>query len=154
MRTYEHTLEGVYDHKLDPKCRVSVPSDWRASAEKGVLRLLRASKFEMPTLKVLTEMEFEAMLGQIDERGDWNFRQKQVMRDRLFSDCQRAKMNPQGKLLIPKGLCEINELELEGKVSLVGRGTYFELIKPENYEKIRVCEQEEIALLDSDMGIF
>lgn len=154
MRTYEHTLEGFFEHKLDPKCRVSVPSDWRVSAGKGILRLLRATKFGVPTLKVLTEEEFAANLSQIDGHETMTNRQKQVMRDKLFSDCQKTKMNPQGKLLIPKALCELNGLDSEGQVALVGRGTYFELIQPENYEKIRVGEEEEIALLDSDMGIF
>jgi len=154
MRTYEHTLEGVYEHKLDPKCRVSVPSDWRVSAGKGVLRLLRSTSYEMPLLKVLTEEEFTTSLAEIDQRDDWTFSQKKIIRGRFFSDSQKVQLNPQGKLLIPKALCGVCNLESESVVSLVGRGTYFEIVNLDNYQRMRVCEEEEIALLDVDMGIF
>lgn len=154
MRTYEHTLEGVVEHKLDPKCRVSVPSDWRVSAGRGILRLLRAEKYGVAVLKVHTEKEFHAVLERIDRQDAWNDRQKQLMRDRFFSDCQKTSMNSQGKLLIPKGLCEKADLEPEGHVSLVGRGHYFELVKPENYETLRSAEEEEVALLDAATGVF
>lgn len=154
MRTYEHTLEGVYEHKLDPKCRVSVPSDWRVSAGSGTLRLLRSTKYEKPILKVLTEQEFASLLTQVDERAEWTHAQRQLMRGRLFSDSQKTKLNPQGKLLIPKALCEVVDIEPDGPVSLVGRGTYFEIVHPGHYQEMRVREEEEIAKLNADMDIF
>ncbi|GAA5494566.1 MraZ protein [Rubritalea squalenifaciens DSM 18772] len=154
MRTYEHTLEGVYEHKLDPKCRVSVPSDWRVSAGSGTLRLLRSTKYEKPILKVLTDQEFASLLAQVDERTEWSHAQRQLMRGRLFSDSQKTKLNPQGKLPIPKALCEMVGLEPDGPASLVGRGTYFEIVKPDYYHEMRVREDEEIAKLNADMGIF
>lgn len=154
MRTYDHTLEGVYEYKLDPKCRVSVPSDWRVSAGAGVLRLLKVNSYGKPVLKVITEDEFTNLLKLIDEQAEWSAAQKQVMRGKLFSDCQKTKLNEQGKLLVPKALCVHPDLEPDGQVTLVGRGTYFEIVKPENYEEMRQREEAEVAELNAVMGLF
>lgn len=154
MTDYDHTLEGVFEHKLDPKCRVSVPSDWRVLAGSGMLRLLRSKQYEQPVLKVLTEHEFAATLEDIESREAWTPAQRKAMRGKLFSDCQKTKLNPQGKLLIPKALCSHPNLEPDGQVTLVGRGTYFEIISPANYEDMRVREEAEIAELNAEMDIF
>lgn len=154
MKMYEHTLEGVYEHKLDPKCRVSVPSDWRVSAGGGVLRLLRAKSFGEPVLKVLTEQEFASILEEFQQRGDWTPAQRRIMSGKLFSDCQKAKLNPQGKLLVPKALCSYPNIEPDGQVTLVGRGAYFEIVNPKNYEEMRRREELEVAELNDQMHIF
>lgn len=154
MTNYDHTLEGVFEHKLDPKCRVSVPSDWRILAGSGVLRLLRAKNYELPVLKVLTEAEFAMILEEIDDRDEWTHAQRRAVRGKLFSDCQKAKLNPQGKLLIPKALCRHPNLDPDGQVTLVGRGTYFEITSPDIYEEMRVREEAQIAELNVDMDIF
>jgi MraZ protein len=154
MTDYDHTLEGVFEHKLDPKCRVSVPSDWRVLAGSGVLRLLRSKNYGQPVLKVLTEGEFANLLEEIDGREEWTPAQRRNFRGRLFSDCQKTKLNPQGKLLIPNALCAHPDLEPDGQVTLVGRGTYFEIVSPGNYEDMRAREEAEIAELNEEIDIF
>lgn len=154
MTEYDHTLEGVFEHKLDPKCRVSVPSDWRVLAGSGVLRLLRAQNYKLPVLKVLTEQEFATVLSEIDDSEKLTQGQKRAMRGKLFSSCQKTKLNPQGKLLIPKALCSHPDLEPDGQVTLVGRGAYFEIVSPGNYEEMQAREEAEIAELNVDLDIF
>lgn len=94
------------------------------------------------------------MLEDIQNQTEWTSAQKRAMSGKLYSSCQKTKLNPQGKLLIPKALCAHPDLEAEGQVTLVGRGTYFEIVSPENYEEMRVREEEEIAKLNADMDIF
>lgn len=154
MTSYDHTLEGVFEHKLDPKCRVAVPSDWRVLAGSGVLRLLSCKGYDTPILRVLTEQEFATMQEEIQNRAEWTPKQKRAMSGKLYSSCQKTKLNPQGKLLIPKALCAHPGLEPEGQVTLVGRGAYFEIVSPENYEEMRIREEAEIAELNEDMDIF
>ena len=154
MNDYDHTLEGVFEHKLDPKCRVSVPSDWRVLAGSGVLRLLRAQNYKLPVLKVLTEQEFATVLSEIDDSEKLTQGQKRAMRGKLFSSCKKTKLNPQGKLLIPKALCSHPDLEPDGQVTLVGRGAYFEIVSPGNYEEMQMREEAEIAELNVDLDIF
>ncbi|WP_156817140.1 division/cell wall cluster transcriptional repressor MraZ [Rubritalea marina] len=154
MPTYEHTLEGVFEHKLDPKCRVSVPSDWRVLAGSGVLRLLKAEKYDQPILKVYTEGEFESVLGEIDSRAEWTPKQRALMRGKLFSRCIKVTMNPQGKLLIPKALCNHPGVEPDGPAMLVGRGTYFEIVSAENYSEMCAREDAETLALNEEMDIF
>ncbi|MGJ8671372.1 division/cell wall cluster transcriptional repressor MraZ [Rubritalea sp.] len=154
MTNYDHTLEGVFEHKLDPKCRVSVPSDWRVLAGSGVLRLLKANNYKLPVLKVLTEQEFANILQDIEQREGLTIAQRRALRGKLFSSCQKTKLNPQGKLLIPKALCSHPSVEPDGQVTLVGRGTYFEIVSPDNYEEMQVREEAEIAELNVDLDIF
>lgn len=154
MTSYDHTLEGVFEHKLDPKCRVAVPSDWRVLAGSGVLRLLSCKGFGKPILRVLTEQEFANRLERIQSQTEWTPAQKSAFSGKLYSSCQKTKLNPQGKLLIPKALCAHPGLEAEGQVTLIGRGTYFEIASPENYEEMCVREEAEIAALNVDMDFF
>lgn len=154
MTPYDYTLEGVFEHKLDPKSRVAVPSDWRVLTGSGVLRLLSCKGYGLPILRVLTEQEFATMQDDIQNNTEWSPRQKRAFRGKLFSSCQRTMLNSQGKLLIPKALCSHPGLEAEGQVTLIGRGTYFEIISPKNYEEMCVLEDAEIAKLNVDMDIF
>jgi len=152
--TPEHALEGVYDHKMDPKCRVSVPADWRAVATTGTLRLLQSSSYGLPVVRVLTDGEYASMLEVIDERSEWTPAQKKQMKGRLHSQCLKTSLNPQGKLLIPKAWCDRPEFSAENQIVLVGRGTYFEMFNPTNYEEMCRLEEAATAALNEEVDFF
>ncbi len=154
MSQNEHALEGDYEHKLDPKNRVSVPADWRILMDGGVLRLLQSSKYKVPTLRVLTEQEHDYMLRTVDEMVDWNPAEKKSMKGKLYSDCQKVAMSDQGKILIPKAWCGRPGLEADGMIHLVGRGTYFEMFSSENYLLMREREDAETARLNEEVDFF
>ncbi|MBK1789798.1 hypothetical protein JIN82_01380 [Persicirhabdus sediminis] len=149
----EHSLEGVFDHKLDPKCRVSVPADWRM-ATSGTLRLLHSSCLEIPTIKVLTETEFEGMVQAIDELEGWSTAQKRQYRGKLFASCLKVSVGTQGKMLIPKACCERFEIEPGGEVVLVGRGAYFEIYQPSKYEEVLQKEDKALEGINDELGFF
>ena len=132
MISPEHALEGVFEHKMDTKCRVSVPADWRVTAGNGYLRLLQSSSYELKVLRVLTEEEYQNMLQEVEKRDDLSFSMKKKVLGRLHSQILKTSLNPQGKLLIPKAWCEVPGLNSEEHVVLVGRGSYFEIFSPEN----------------------
>ena len=76
------------------------------------------------------------------------------MLGRLYRQILKTSLNPQGKLLIPKAWCEIPGLNSEESVMLVGRGSYFEIFNPKNYEEMLVREEAETADLDEELGFF
>ncbi len=154
MISPEHALEGVYAHKMDTKCRVSVPADWRVTTGNGYLRLLQSSSYDLKVLRVLPEDEYLKMLQEVEKRDDWSFNKKQRILGRLYRQILKTTLNPQGKLLIPKAWCEIPELHTEESVMLVGRGSYFEIFNPKNYEEMLVREEAETADLDEELGFF
>ncbi len=154
MNENEHALQGDYEHKLDPKNRVSVPADWRPLASGGVLRLLQSSKYKVETLRVLTEREYEDMLRTVDGMESWSPAEKKNMKGKLHSRCQKATMSDQGKLLIPKAWCERPGLVSGEVVQLVGRGTYFEIFSPANYSVMKEREDAETARLNEEVDFF
>ena len=154
MITPEHALEGVFEHKMDTKCRVSVPADWRVTAGNGYLRLLQSSSYDLKVLRVLTEEEYLNMLQEVEKRENLSFSMKKKVLGRLHSQILKTTLNPQGKLLIPKAWCETPELGSEEPVMLVGRGSYFEIFSPKNYEEMLVREEAETAALNDELGFF
>lgn len=154
MSQNEHALEGDYEHKLDPKNRVAVPAEWRSLTGGGTLRLLQSSKYKVPTLRVLTEDEYDEMLRTVDGMENWTPAEKKSMKGKLHSRCQKVIMSDQGKLLIPKAWCEIPGLEPGGVIKLVGRGTYFEIFSPVNYKIMTEREDAETAKLNEEVDFF
>jgi len=154
MNQSEHALQGAFEHKLDPKCRVSVPADWRHVARDCQLRLLQSSSYGLPALRVLTEEEYDFMLVTVDAMEEWTPAQKKKMKGKLHSRCQKGSMSEQGKLLIPKAWCEGPGIEPGQPVQLVGRGTYFEILNLENYQEMKVREDAETDELNEDVEFF
>lgn len=154
MTSLEHALEGVYEHKLDPKSRVSVPADWRVAAGSGELRLLQSSSYGLAVLRVLTEEEYANMLGEVEARAEWTPAQRKQMKGKLHSRCLRTSLNPQGKLLIPKAWCSPPDLKQQDQVVLVGRGTYFEVFNPTHYQEMCSREDAETEALNAEVDFF
>ncbi len=154
MSQNEHALQGDYEHKLDPKNRVSVPADWRQLAGGGMLRLLQSSKYKVEALRVLTECEYDDMLKTVDGMENWTPAEKKNMKGKLHSRCQKATMSEQGKLLIPKAWCGRPGLESGGMVKLVGRGTYFEIFSLANHKTMKEREDAETARLNEEVDFF
>jgi len=154
MISPEHALEGVYEHKMDTKCRVSVPADWRVTAGNGYLRLLQSSSYELKVLRVLTEDEYLNMLQEVENREDISYATKRKVLGRLHSQILKTTLSTQGKLLIPKAWCETPGLSPEESIVLVGRGAYFEILSPKNYEEMLVREEAETSALNDELGFF
>lgn len=144
---------GVIEHKLDTKGRVSVPVTWRPPAGKSVF-LLRASSYGQPTLRVLSEEAFTQKLQQIASHETLTPRQRDNATGMLYANSIEAKVNEQGKLLVPKAWAEERELSLPGPVTLVGRGNHFEMLSPENAQQMQAAELAENADLNKLLNLF
>ena len=146
-------MEGVVTHKLDPKCRVAVPSNWRP-AEKDALRLMQATSYEIPVLRVLTEDLFQEWIKKLEEKEDWSVSRRRKAAGALFSRCTPVHLSEHGKLAIPKNWCEKAEISPGKEAVLVGRGKSFELYKVENYEVMVERENAEIKEINETLGYF
>jgi len=153
MNTAPQFMEGRYDHKMDPKFRVSIPVDWRP-APGETLRLLHSVSYDLPVVVALTETEYLDRLMQIDEAENLNPLQKRQLKGRLHSKCRPATVNPQGKLLVPKDWSEAAGLPSDDAVTLVGRGTYFEIWNAGNFATVEERETDELASLNDELGVF
>lgn len=153
MNSPIQALEGVYEHKMDTKCRVSVPADWRDTAGDGYLRLLQSSSYDLKVLRVVTESEYRSMLQEVDN-ADLSGAKKRQLLGRLHANCLKTSLSPQGKLSIPKAWCEVPGLSANGSLMLVGRGAYFEMFNMERYQEMLVKEEAETQGLNDEFGFF
>ena len=145
-------MGGRYDHKMDPKFRVSVPVDWRP-APGETLKLLATTSYGLPVVAVLTEQDFQSRLDVIDESDKTPLKKRQL-KGMLHSRCRPATVNPQGKLLVPKDMSEKAALPADDVVTLVGRGEYFEIWSAANFARVEDVEQEEHADDNAELGVF
>lgn len=70
----------------------------------------------------------------------------------IIGTCVDVELNNQGKFSVAKE--QRAQLELEEQLMLVGRGTFFELWKPESYDAIYGPEIIKALALDKSFGIF
>jgi MraZ protein len=148
-----HNLLGFYPYKMDVKCRVSIPSDWRLVMVGRELLFMQSTNEGIPTLRVLTELEFKKMLQEIEEQKEWPPAKRRKARGLVFERCVKASINDQGKLSIPKQLCEKPELVAGENLCLVGRGDYIEILSESNYQKLKKADESFEDELDV-LGIF
>ncbi len=154
MSTPIPNIGGFYPYKMDAKCRVSIPSDWRAEMENTLLRLLVSHNEGVPTLRVLTEFEFDKIYRDFNESEKLTPAQKRTMIGTLYERCTKTQINEQGKLSIPKSLLDHPGLKPGEGLMLCGRGSYIEILNEENYNKLDLARKKTIEELNEDFGVF
>lgn len=154
MSTKSYSLGGEYPYKMDAKCRVSIPSDWRAEIGNDLLRLMVSHNHKVPTLRVLSESEFEKMQEDINESENLNPAQKRLLIGTLFKKSTKTHINEQGKLSIPKVLLEHPGLTPGDSMMLCGSGGYIEILNDENYKKLEAAIMPSLEDLDAEFGFF
>lgn len=131
---------GNVTHKLDPKSRVAIPAGWRA-AQDAVLTLIDASSDGHPVLKCYTHNAFEQKIDAIRAQAEARGAQPGDI-DRyigiITGRCFEAEVSSQGKLLIPKPQRE--RLKLADTAVIVGRGAFFEIWSPADFEAANSAE--------------
>ena len=119
---------GSYDHTLDDKGRLTMPSKYRPYLEKGVYVTRGFEK----CLFVFTEDRFKEFMGTIEERSDFDPNVRKMSRY-LYAQTFDVKLDRQGRVLVPAVLREYAELDSE--VHIVGTRRRIELWNPKEWEK-------------------
>ncbi len=120
---------GQYEHQMDEKGRVSLPSAFRREADSGRFVLLQ---WEKPYLTLFPESKWISVQERLLEyrRNDpkaWN----QVRT--IVSNAVEVAPDKQGRILVPSGLQEA--AGLSGTVLLSGNLDRVELWDPSTYRK-------------------
>ncbi|MCP5535332.1 MAG: hypothetical protein H7A51_03755 [Akkermansiaceae bacterium] len=139
---------------MDTKCRVSIPSEWRSEIANSVLRLMVSSNEGFPTLRVLTEAEFEKMQQEVHDSQRSPADKRNII-GIIFERCTQARVNDQGKLTIPKALLDHPGLVPGDGLVLCGRGNFIEILNEENHQKLRGAHDEKIVEdYNAEFGFF
>lgn len=106
---YQTTFFGAYTHKPEPQ-----KPDCRFRLNGGLPRLRPAPahrrRLELPTVKAYTREKFQQLIDKIEATPGYTEAQIDLFIGRLYANCVEAIINAQGKLLIPKQMCEHAQL--------------------------------------------
>ena len=120
---------GEYEHNMDDKGRLAIPSRFREALGEGLVvtrgfdRCLMC--FPKPTFEKLAAQVSALSLGQEDAR---------QMRRLIFSGAADAALDKQGRILIPQNLRVY--ANLGDQVVVAGLNTHFEIWSTERWNDV------------------
>lgn len=120
-----------YNHTLDPKGRVIIPSKWRETLGENFF----VSKGMDPCLHIYANEaweEFENKLAQLPMEDE---RARRVVRYFLAGAAQ-VETDKQGRILLPTELRTFAGLDEDNEVVMVGMGNHIELWSKSRYETV------------------
>lgn len=122
---------GMYNHSLDPKKRITIPSDWREQIGKP------ESVYVMPSihskcLMVCPAVEMARRIEKLRQYSVADARARQFARI-LASQSELIGWDVQGRIRIKDPL--LNFAGLSNEIVLTGAYDFFELWNPEEHSK-------------------
>ncbi len=114
-------FRGLYEHSLDSKDRLTVPSRFRASLSDGVV----LSKGFDPCVWVHTTAEFEQLSDRFLSPHSPFGRDARQLRRRFHGGSFDEKLDSAGRIRVPKPLIE--HAGLDGNCVVIGAGEYLEI---------------------------
>ena len=129
---------GRYEHSLDPKGRVILPSKFRAPFEHGGY----LTQFHDRCLALWTPDDFERQMAQMEAKEEQGRTERNLAR--LWAQgTQEVDVDKQGRLAIPGYLREFARLEGDGPVLVNGAISRVELWSPAVWqEKVAAAERQ------------
>lgn len=128
---------GQFQHAIDPKNRVTIPSRWRRNRTEEFI-LLPDSQNHF--LLVMSPDEFARMSAAVENSPGVSPRDQRVFLRQLHSRAQHGVADKQGRLVLPEDLCRT--IGLKGEVALVGGRGRFEIW---NLARWRRAHEEETS---------
>lgn len=131
---------GEYNHSLDSKGRLIVPSKFRDLLGDEFY----VTKGLDPCLVAYTPEKWQEVLDSLEDQLPTNFRNGREMRRYLIGGSAEVEIDKQGRVLIPGNLRQF--AHLEKNLVLVGAGDYFEIWDEQAWQQINSFDSiSEIA---------
>lgn len=141
--TVQGVFVGTYRHSLDPKRRLTIPSEWRVQVE-GPGSLYVMPDAEERCLCVFTVREMARRLDSIGHHSIADRKARHFARA-LASRSDLVTWDTQGRIRIKDDLLDF--VGVTGEVVMVGNFRFFELWGPEKFKD--VGEADETNLTDA-----
>jgi len=134
-------ISGTFHHALDPKSRLTIPSQWRAILG-GVGSLYVLPDTDDPHLRIIPG----SYLLNVTARA-----QKYTLRDRdlgqslrlFFANLEQVDVDVQGRIRISDRLLAF--AKLSGTVTLVGYSHFFEVWSAERWPEQEKVSEEDVS---------
>jgi MraZ protein len=127
------TFRGLHEHSLDPKDRITVPSEYRTALAEGLVLM----KGVEPCVEVWPAAAAEAMEAQTLSGLNQFSRDARRIQRRTFAHSVSSKLDSNGRVLLSKMLLEHGGLD--GRCVIAGMGNRLEIWSPEQW----LAEDEE-----------
>jgi MraZ protein len=127
-------FRGIYEHSLDSKDRLTVPSRFRAALSDGVV----LSKGFDPCVWLHTPEGYDDLSARFLTPHSPFGREARSMRRRFHGGSFDEKLDSAGRIRVPKSLLE--HARLDGACVVVGNGEYLEIWNAEAWAK----QEEEL----------
>jgi MraZ protein len=144
----EHMFLGQYQHSIDNKGRLTIPSRFREIlADEGAYILQGFDR----NLFVLPEPAFEIISNRVNSLSMTDGTAR-ALRRLIFSTAERVEADRSGRILIPDFLRQSANLVTDAYI--IGAGSYFEIWSPELWgQQVAQIQDDEsngqrFALLD------
>jgi MraZ protein len=126
---------GQYEHTIDEKGRLTVPSRFRELLQDGAYI---TQGFDQ-NLVVLTAATFDHISSRVNRMSITDPTARQLKR-LIFSHADRLEVDRAGRILIPQFLRA--SAQLDGAAIMVGVGDYFEIWSPERWQEQNTLLQD------------
>ena len=127
-------FRGLYEHSLDSKDRLTVPSRFRAALSDGIV----LSKGFDPCVWVHTTSEFEQLSERFLSPHSPFGKDARSLRRRFHGGSFDEKLDSAGRIRVPKPLIE--HAGVSGPCVVIGAGEYLEIWNAEAWAK----QEEEL----------
>lgn len=142
---------GFKPYTVDSKGRVAVQPAWRPAAEE-TLYLLFSNTDGAPILKVLTQSAYDERVAIVEASALPEAKKRRLLGD-LAAFSREVAINDQGKLPIPKDLCEAANITADSEVVQVGREKHFEIWNRELWDRQMAARLARPQDDEEDLGI-
>jgi len=131
---------GTFQHAIDEKGRLTLPSKWREKIESKVA----ITRGLDDCLFILPESRFLAIAEKVDAQGFESADAREWGRY-LFAKSEMLDVDKQGRILVPQDLRA--EFGMNGEVTLVGVYSRIELWNPPKYQAMNARVTADPAAL-------
>jgi MraZ protein len=141
---------STYEHGVDEKRRVQIPSKWRPSEEGTELTLVLWPKSkEGPCLRVLPPAQLAKLMQEVNAMPNTDA-SKVVLKRFIGSGSVQVTLDKGGRICLPEKMAK--EAGIEDVAVLVGLLDRFEIWSPARYEQVKasdaVMAQEAFKLME------
>lgn len=132
---------GMYRHSLDPKRRLTIPSEWRVQVE-GPNSLYVMPDVEERCLCVFTAREMGRRLESIGHQSIVDMKARHFARA-LASRSDLVSWDTQGRIRIKDELLDF--IGVTSEVVMVGNFRFFEIWSPEKFKDVGEMDESNLS---------
>jgi MraZ protein len=139
---------GTFQHALDDKNRVTIPSRWRGSDSDEFFVVPHPNHH---CLTVMPPEVFQKIGSEADNHAEVTRQQRATFNRQFFSEAQHCPADKQGRLLLSDDHCR--RARLRGTIMLVGNRDRFEMWNTAEWKKFSEGTDETYRNVASLIGV-